>query len=457
MYLNLTKWFIHDSQRRNIRLEIDKLLSDLIPKNMMRRGKITLDEQISPLKDLMSRRRFPDASFSDFQIELLLNLLSAMDTDKDPAAARVGEREGRVASPLVADLAGNFVHGIGRSGHITAPQPKAAGASLMQKLANQIATNAIQRLGLPNVQCGAVLPLSTGMTTGLVMSALRREQGVKQVLYPRIDHKSPSRGINLAGVKEITIPTELQGDAVIPNMSVLEKEAKSRENCAILSTTTFFPPRKSDPVKEIAKICSEESIPHVINNAYGIQSREIMKTIMSAIDAGRVDAVLQSTDKNFLAPVGGAIVVTSQEDFLEDIVETYAGRGTAAPIVQALAALLALGLTRYETLRDEQEKNRELLEKNLRKIAESIDQRILDVENPIACAITMDNMDVEELGGRLYNRRVTGPRAVKSGMVGSCFDEYPHDYLVMNAAIGASQSDIEQATTKLYKELKSHK
>jgi len=448
---------MHDSQRRNIRLEIDKLLSDLIPENMMRRGKITLDEQIAPLKDLMNRRRFPDTSFTDFQIELLLNLLSAMDTDKDLAAARVGEREGRVASPLVARLAGNFVHGIGRSGHITAPQPKAAGASLMQKLTNQIATDAIQRLGLPNIQCGAVLPLSTGMSIGLVVSALRREHGVKQVLHPRIDHKSPTRGISLAGVKEITIPTELQGDAVVPDISVFEREAESRDDCAVLSTTTFFPPRESDPVKEIAKICSERRIPHVINNAYGVQSREIMKTIMSAVDAGRVDAVVQSTDKNFLVPVGGSIVVTSQEEFLEDIMETYAGRGTAAPVVQTLAALLALGLTRYENLRDEQQKNRELLERKLRELAQSIDQRILNVKNPIACAITMDNIDVKELGGRLYNRRVTGPRAVKSGMGGSCIDEYPHDYLVMNAAIGATQSDIEKAITKLYKELKSHK
>ncbi len=438
-------------------MEIDKLLSDLIPENMMRRGKITLDEQISPLKDLMSRRRLPDTSFTDFQIELLLNLLSAMDTDKDLAAARVGEREGRVASPLVARLAGNFVHGIGRSGHITAPQPKAAGASLMQKLTNQIATDAIQRLGLPNMQHGAVLPLSTGMCIGLVVSALRREHGVKQILYPRIDHKSPTRGISLAGVKEITIPTELQGDAVATDMSVFEREAMSRDDCAVLSTTTFFPPRESDPVKEIAKICSERRIPHVINNAYGVQSREIMKTIMSAVDAGRVDAVVQSTDKNFLAPVGGSFVVTNQDEFLENIVETYAGRGTAAPVVQTLAALLALGLTRYENLRDEQQKNRELLERKLRELAHSIGQRILDVKNPIACAITMDNIDVKEIGGRLYNRRVTGPRAVKAGTSGSCIDKYPHDYLVMNAAIGATQSDIEKAITKLYKELDSHK
>lgn len=438
-------------------MEIDKLLSDLIPKNMMRRGRITLDEQISPLKDLLNRRRFPDASFSDSQIELLLTLLSAMDTDKDAEAARVGEREGRVASPLVARLAGNFVHGIGRSGHITAPQPKAAGASLMQKLTNQIAIDAIQRLGLPNIKCGAVLPLSTGMTIGLVVSALRREHGVKQILFPRIDHKSPTRGISLAGVKEITVPTELQGDAVVPDVSFLEREAKSENNCAVLSTTTFFPPRESDPVKEIAKICSERSVPHIINNAYGVQSRKIMKSIMSAIDAGRVDAVLQSTDKNFLAPVGGAIVVTTREKFLEEIVKTYAGRGTAAPVFQTLAALLALGLTRYQKLRDEQQENRKLLEKELGQLAESISQRILDVKNPIACAITMDDMDVKEIGGRLYNRRVTGPRAVKSGTPGSCIDDYPHDYLVMNAAIGATKSDIQKAIKKLYKELKSHK
>jgi hypothetical protein len=46
---------------------------------------------------------------------------------------------------------------------------------------------------------------------------------------------------------------------------------------------------------------------------------------------------------------------------------------------------------------------------------------------------------------------------VKAGDYGSCIDNYPHSYIVMNAAIGATENDIEKATTKLYKEASSSK
>jgi O-phospho-L-seryl-tRNASec:L-selenocysteinyl-tRNA synthase len=104
-------------------------------------------------------------------------------------------------------------------------------------------------------------------------------------------------------------------------------------------------------------------------------------------------------------------------------------------------------------LRAEQIENRLTLESKLTEIAESIGQRVLDIENPVASAMTLDGLDAEALGGRLYNARVTGPRAVPKGAFGSCIDNYPYSYLVMNAAIGASKDDIEKATTKLFKEV----
>jgi O-phospho-L-seryl-tRNASec:L-selenocysteinyl-tRNA synthase len=74
------------------------------------------------------------------------------------------------------------------------------------------------------------------------------------------------------------------------------------------------------------------------------------------------------------------------------------------------------------------------------------------VNNPVAFAITMDNLDVNEIGARLYNARVTGPRAIKKGNYGSSTDNYPHSYIVMNAAIGVRKEDVVIATTKLLKE-----
>ncbi len=432
--------------------EIERILDKTIPESIASRGRTTIDSLLAPVRDVLNRRIFPEKSMTDPQLELMVQILSSMDTDKDPEAARVGEREARVASPYVASLAADFNHGIGRSGQLTAPQPKAAGASLMQQLANSVALDAIKKLGLSNVKAGLVTPVSTGMSIALVFGAIRRELGIKSVLYPRIDHNSPKRGIALAGLKEIQIPTIIEEDAVQVDMTALEKSITKTKSCGVLATTTFFPPRESDPVKKIARLCLDNDIPFMINNAYGVQSQEVMKEIRSAIDAGRVDAVIQSSDKNFLTPVGGSIIVSPNPKIIEWTSDTYAGRASAAPVIQTLAALLSLGLERYKELQNEQVENLHLLRRTLQELAEKLGQRVLIVENPVACAVTLDNLDVHEIGARLYNARVTGPRTVKSGEYGSSADNYPHSYIVMNAAIGARRTDIETATAKFYKE-----
>jgi O-phospho-L-seryl-tRNASec:L-selenocysteinyl-tRNA synthase len=287
------------------------------------------------------------------------------------------------------------------------------------------------------------------------MAALRREAGVRKVLHPRIDHLSPSKGIAFAGLEEVRVPTSLDGDAVRADLGELERLMSKHKSSIVLLTTTFFPPRESDPVKEVAKLCADRGLPLLINNAYGVQSEEIMRSIRSAIDAGRVDAVIQSSDKNFLTPVGGSIVVSPKKEIVDWTAETYAGRATAGPIVQTLAALLVTGIEKYEQLRREQKANRALLQERMENLARDIGQRVLSVKNPVSCAMTIDGLDAEDLGARLYNLRVTGPRAISKGAQGSCIDDYPHSYIVINAAIGASQKDVEDATAKLNRALSS--
>jgi len=432
--------------------EIDRILDKTIPESIARRGRTTIDSLLAPVRDILNRRVFPERGLTDRQLELMVQILSSMDTDKDPEAARVGEREARVASPYVASLAADFNHGIGRSGKLTAPQPKAAGASLMQQVANSTALDAIRKLGLSNTKAGVVTPVSTGMSIALVLGALRRELGIRNVIHPRIDHTSPKRGIALAGLEEVQIPTIIEDDTVMMDLGEFEKSLTKTKSCAVLATTTFFPPRESDPVKQIARLCSDKDVPLVINNAYGVQSQNTMAQIRSAIDAGRVDAVIQSSDKNFLTPVGGSIVVSPNPEIIEWTSDSYAGRASAAPVIQTLAALLSLGHEKYKELQQQQIENLALLKGNLLDVAEKLNQRVLEVKNPVAFAITMDDLDVHEIGARLYNARVTGPRAVKRGDYGSSTDNYPHSYIVMNAAIGARKVDVDTATAKLYKE-----
>ena len=69
-------------------------------------------------------------------------------------------------------------------------------------------------------------------------------------------------------------------------------------------------------------------IGHIINNAYGVQSATLCRLITSAWRRGRVDAVVQSTDKNFMVPVGGAVVSAcrSSPALVEAVNKAYPGR-----------------------------------------------------------------------------------------------------------------------------------
>eukprot|EP01052_Picozoa_sp_SAG31_P021094 SAG31_NODE_1613_length_7743_cov_5.584903_7_plen_185_part_00 len=120
------------------------------------------------VKKLIAQRAIPDAGWSDVSIQLLLQELSAMDSNNFPGNIGVGEREGRVFSSIVSTRHFGFSHGIGarsvnisdsyyivfmrttavgRSGDVMAVQPKAAGSSLVVQLTNYMATHALRLSG----------------------------------------------------------------------------------------------------------------------------------------------------------------------------------------------------------------------------------------------------------------------------------------------------------------------
>jgi len=440
--------------------DLGEKLKNLIPASHLTRGLTTLDAEIQPLKELLDQRTIPQKGWTETQVAALLELLAHMDTDKDPLACRVGEREGRVANALVEKLCAGFCHGIGRSGEIAASQPKAPGGSILNMLTNRFATTILRKNGLPNVKKAILLPLSTGMSLFLSLAACRYLRGGSEVVYPRVDHHSPLRGIAAAGYAVHVVDPIIVGDAVKSDIPSIQ-EAITPETAAIVSTTTFFPPREPDDVKGIAKIAADLNVPHIINNAYGVQSPDIMQRVRSAIDAGRVDYVVQSTDKNFLTPVGGAIVAAPTKEGIEVLSHTYAGRGTIAPAVQFFAAMLSLGLNGYNQLIAQQRQHRNLLETLLRDVATTYGERLLEVFNPIACGMTLSQPRgkiPKEIGGALYNLRVTGPRALdpRENSWGTCVEGYPTPYITINAAIGASEQDISGAVTALDRVLREN-
>ncbi len=432
-----------------------------IPENMLNRGQLVLNEFLKPIKILFEQKSVPKEPWTDEQIEFLLLALSNMDTDKDDNAARVGEREARIASKLHLKTSAGFCHGVGRSGFLTAAQPKAPGGSIMYELSNYLARNILRQNGLPNIKDAIVVPICTGMSLSLTLGALNTWQSgsnsnyKRTVLVPQIDHKSLLKSIELMGFKAKIVPGKIFGDAVrIPIEDI--KESFEDDCFAIISVTSFFPPREHDDIKEISKFAKENDLVHIVINAYGVQSPEWMKIIRSAIDAGRIDAIIQSTDKNFLTPVGGAVIASPVEENIIKISQAYAGRASATPVVNFLISILSMGISGYQKLIEEQQKNRIMLETKLREIADMINERILDVYNPVAVALSLDNIKEEDLyalGGALYNLRVTGPRVYnpKDKVFGTCCSNYPTPYIVMNAAIGATEKDINSAVERFEK------
>ncbi|MFX1400046.1 MAG: O-phosphoseryl-tRNA(Sec) selenium transferase [Promethearchaeota archaeon] len=440
---------------------IDYFKTTLIPQNMLNRGQLVLNRFLKPIKVLLEQKSVPNKPWTDEQIEFFLHTLSNMDTDKDIGAARVGEREARIASELHNKTSQGFCHGVGRSGFLTAPQPKAAGGSIMYELTNYLARDFLKKFGLPNIESAIVVPLCTGMSLALCLGALRPDwnkeklKNRRTVLLPQIDHNSILKGLDLVGVKRKTVEGKIIGDAV--RIPIEDIEASLDQDCfAIISITSFFPPRENDDIKEISRFAKENGLVHIVINAYGVQSPEWMKLIRSGIDAGRIDAIIQSTDKNFLTPVGGAIIASPNKDTITKISQTYAGRASATPIVNFLISILSLGLEGYQNLIQNQNENRRLLQQKMKNIAEKLNERVLDVFNPVAVAMSLESLkgdQISKLGGALYNLRVTGPRVYnpKENIFGTCCSNYVTPYIVMNAAIGATSQDIILAINRLEK------
>jgi hypothetical protein len=232
---------------------------------------------------LFANRRLPDHGWTDVQIQQLLFLLSTLDTNKKlPACmcnddmtesrwAGVGEREGRVYSSLVAQRHYGFSHGMGRSGDITEPQPKAVGSSVLVKLALMLTLDALRRGSGLNAKTaaahGILLPLCTGMSMSLVLSSLRDEENPHRnlVLWSRIDQKSCLKAVQSAGLTCIVVPTLLDGDRVVTDVSTMEQLLGEHTGkvLAVITTTSCFAPRVPDKVDRVAQLCASHGIYHI--------------------------------------------------------------------------------------------------------------------------------------------------------------------------------------------------
>eukprot|EP00039_Didymoeca_costata_P007386 m.99126 g.99126 ORF g.99126 m.99126 type:complete len:473 (-) comp13666_c0_seq3:83-1501(-) len=428
------------------------------------------------IKILLEHRKWPQVGWDEQTIELFLNELSLMDSNNFLGNVGVGEREARIVSRLVSRMRYHFGHGVGRSGDIAALQPKAAGSSLMARLTECMVLDLIKTTGVTRAKACIILPVATGMTLLLTLLSLRvKRTKAKYVLWPRVDQKSCFKAICSAGLTPVIIPNKLVGDEIQTNMDELSKICKQYhpdEILCILSTVSCFAPRAPDDIVGISSLCKELGIPHVSNNAYGLQSSKYTHLLNESIRIGRLDVFIQSTDKNLLVPVGGAIAAGPNKEVIESIGKTYPGRASATPAMDVFVTLLHIGVEGYQKLLRERKENFLYLKERFGKLALDNNERLLETKNnTISLGMSLGNIkkigdkhgkDIKFLGSMLFSRCVSGTRVVltnekktiadhKFQGYGAHLDEYTCPYLTAAAAIGMDKDEVDVFVDRLQK------
>ena len=236
--------------------EVFALATQLVSPSYVAQAQQARRARETKFKSLLAQRRLPDNGWDEGTLRLLLEELALMDSNAFIGNAGVGEREARIACPLVRSRHFGFGHGIGRSGDIAEEQPKAAGSSLLYKLTNFLAADAIKRAGAlsVNVNC-LVLPVATGMTVTLTMLALRAMRpAAKYVVWPRIDQKSCLKAVAAAGCTPLVVESLLEGDELRTNVAGVRariEEVGAEHVLCVLSTTSCFAPRGVDKLLEL--------------------------------------------------------------------------------------------------------------------------------------------------------------------------------------------------------------
>lgn len=288
------------------------------------------------IKNLYEQRALPDDGWDDATIEYFLRQMSLMDSNNFTARCGVGEREGRIYSRLVWERHRGMVHGIGRSGDIAALQPKACGSSAINMLTQYLALHALRSCGLKATQACYVVPVATGMGLNLCLNYLRTALSPKKefIIWSRIDQKSCFKAMTLTGLTPVVVELTKEGDTLktsLANMQAAIQTLGASNVLCVITTTSTFAPRVPDSVDDVAKLCLDYDVPHIINNAYGVQDNKCCHLIEQAMRLGRVDFFVQSIDKNFMVPVGGCIIASPEKREIEALTKVYPGRASSTP------------------------------------------------------------------------------------------------------------------------------
>eukprot|EP00850_Spirogloea_muscicola_P006781 SM000032S12165 [mRNA] locus=s32:940315:946351:- [translate_table: standard] len=401
------------------------LAERLVSPSYIRQGGQALARRRKMVKALLSQRQLPQEPWDDDTIEWLIQDLACMDSNNFVDNVGIGEREARCASELVRRRHYGLAHGIGRSGNIADEQPKASPCPTVVCRADNFTVPGIngdkfsgQRcLGYRRPQgCGCCdsaatcnrhdnhyySPRAKIQATSILFSILPRFDLIEKVMVlfqvcpmAKNGPKDVCEGSHVCWTRPrvytysvdcVTmqvISSILEGDQVCTNVTQIEQEICTRgaDNIVcVLTTTSCFAPRAADRVEEVAKLCHRYGVGHIINNAYGVQASSICESVTRAWRRGRVDGIIQSTDKNFMVPVGGAVLASGAKD---------------ASLVDAVNALYP----GWRKLLDQRQTVFTHLHYGLAALAEEQGERLLSTpQNPISMAMSLSTLQSPSAG-----------------------------------------------------------
>lgn len=423
------------------------------------------------VKEVWTQRKLPEKGWSDLEIDALLSSFAMKDSNNDPNGIGCGEREGRVYSTLVQRRYHHLSHGIGKSGDLYRPQPKAIGSSQLITFTHYLLRDSLKIAGLHKKLHSILFPGATGSCLLFSLLALKRmKPTASKVIWFRIDQQTAPKAILAAGCEWIIIEGKVKGDEIVTDITAFEAclLAHHPESIlAVISTTSCFSPRAPDDVVSIATLCNSHQLYHIINHAYGVQCKRYNHLINEAMGNGKVDIIVASTDKNYMVPVGGGIIMSPDKKVLDLVSTIYPGRATANVMIDMCMTLLSMGSLGYTQLLQQREQLFTYLQGELRTLSTHYPCKLLDTpSNPISLAISLvsfpDTLNLTNLGKHLFHRGITGVRVVDgkaSKQIGNItfqpygchHNEYPYPYLNIACAIGMTKDEIDHLLQALHR------
>ena len=302
------------------------------------------------------------------------------------------------------------------------------------------------------------------MSLTLTMLALKKSRPqAKYVIWSRIDQKSCFKSILTAGLEPAIIELVRVGEELQTGLRAMRDAVTTLapDNIlAVFTTTSCFAPRAPDDLVSVAALCEEFNIPHIVNNAYGLGSSKCCHLINEAARVGRLDVFIQSTDKNLMVPVGGAVIAGFDKKLVAQISQSYPGRASAGPTVDVFITLLSLGVRGYKSLLEKRKQLFSSLVSQLEGLEARFPVQVLRSKNntiSVALAIKLqaDLKHLTSLGSMLFTRGVSGTRVITGrdskaieGVLfqgwGSHTDHCSQGYLTAAAGLGMTDLDLER-------------